>query len=102
VKHALLAAACLASPALAQERTDTAPLRLSANTRIRLETIEGQARAGFNSSDGLLNFRTILGARYDAATATCGWRSTACCSPRAASFAPRQTPRRAAGRATFR
>lgn len=70
MRYALLAAACLTSPALAQENSDTAPLQLSATTRIRLETIEGQARAGFNGSDSLLNLRTILAARFDAAPVT--------------------------------
>ncbi len=39
-------------------------LRLAASERVRFEAIDGQARAGFNSSDELLNFRTTLLARY--------------------------------------
>lgn len=40
------------------------PLELSGTVRMRYETIDGQARAGFNSSDELVNFRTILTADY--------------------------------------
>lgn len=36
----------------------------AASERVRYEAIDGQARAGFNSSDELLNFRTTLLARY--------------------------------------
>lgn len=35
-------------------------LTLSANTRLRYETIGGQPRAGFNESDDLFNIRTIV------------------------------------------
>jgi hypothetical protein len=41
-----------------------APLELSASLRARFETIDGQARTGFNSSDDLFSFRTILTADY--------------------------------------
>jgi len=41
-------------------------LKLSGAVRVRYEAIDGQARAGFNSSDQLLNFRTILTADYQA------------------------------------
>jgi hypothetical protein len=41
-------------------------LRLSGSVRMRYEAIGGQARAGFNESDDLLNFRTILSAEYHA------------------------------------
>lgn len=49
----------LAVPASAQR------LELSGTERIRGEAIEGQARAGFNGSDQLLNFRTTLAAAFD-------------------------------------
>jgi hypothetical protein len=49
----------LATPAAAQHVT------LSGTERIRVEAIEGQARAGFNRSDQLLNFRTTLLATFD-------------------------------------
>ncbi|AQA00640.1 hypothetical protein BWQ93_02980 [Sphingopyxis sp. QXT-31] len=37
---------------------------MSANTRLRYETIEGQPRAGFNESDDLFNIRTIVTGEY--------------------------------------
>ncbi|MFA6113543.1 MAG: alginate export family protein [Sphingomonas sp.] len=37
---------------------------LSGSIRLRYETIDGQARTGFNSSDELINLRTILTAQY--------------------------------------
>lgn len=40
-------------------------LELSGTERVRGEAIEGQARAGFNESNQLLNFRTTLAATYD-------------------------------------
>ncbi len=39
-------------------------LRFAASERVRFEAIDGQARAGFNDSDQLVNFRTTLLARY--------------------------------------
>lgn len=39
-------------------------LTLSANTRLRYETIEGQPRTGFNESDDLFNIRTIVTGEY--------------------------------------
>lgn len=39
-------------------------LRFAASERVRYEAIDGQARAGFNQSDQLVNFRTTLLARY--------------------------------------
>jgi hypothetical protein len=39
--------------------------KFSGSSRVRYETIDGQARPGFNSSDALVNFRTILTAQYD-------------------------------------
>lgn len=41
-------------------------LAVSATSRLRAEAIDGQARAGFNESDELLNLRTTLLAEYDA------------------------------------
>lgn len=60
-KLLLLPALFLASPAYAEDG-----LVLNGNTRIRYETITGQPRAGFNASDDLLNFRTILSGEYRA------------------------------------
>ncbi|WP_375429518.1 alginate export family protein [uncultured Sphingomonas sp.] len=37
---------------------------LGATTRVRYEAIDGQARAGFNDSDDLLNFRTTVLAEF--------------------------------------
>jgi hypothetical protein len=45
-------------PAMAQ-------LSVSGTTRLRVETVDGQARAGFNESDTLLNLRTTLAAQYE-------------------------------------
>ncbi len=39
-------------------------LDLSGSMRLRYETIDGQARTGFNAGDDLLNLRTILTAQY--------------------------------------
>ncbi|NIJ37499.1 hypothetical protein FHR22_002183 [Sphingopyxis panaciterrae] len=39
-------------------------LTLSANTRLRYETIEGQPRTGFNESDDLFSIRTIVTGEY--------------------------------------
>ncbi len=49
----------LSSPAFAADG-----LTFTGSMRIRYETIEGQARTGFDESDGLLNLRTIIGAEY--------------------------------------
>lgn len=49
----------VAAPAYAEDG-----LTLSANTRLRYETIEGQPRAGFNESDDLFNIRTIVTGEY--------------------------------------
>lgn len=40
-------------------------ISFSATERVRAEAIGGQARAGFNSSDELLNFRTTVAAAYE-------------------------------------
>lgn len=52
------AAALPCVPAMAQ-------VSASGTTRLRVETIDGQARAGFNESDTLLNLRTTLAAQYE-------------------------------------
>lgn len=49
----------VATPAYADDG-----LTLSASTRLRYETIEGQPRAGFNQSDDLFNIRTIVTGEY--------------------------------------
>lgn len=60
VRHFLtLAALLFPIPAFADDA-----LSLSGSTRVRYENIEGQPRAGFNSSDDLLSVRTILYADY--------------------------------------
>lgn len=64
----LAAALCAAAPARAEDPPPRPPkqqpLELSASVRARYEAIGGQARAGFNSSDELVSFRTILTADY--------------------------------------
>jgi hypothetical protein len=52
------AAALPCVPAMAQ-------VSASGTTRLRVETTDGQARAGFNESDTLLNLRTTLAAQYE-------------------------------------
>jgi len=56
------ALAASATPALAQSDDDG--LRLTGAVRLRYETIDGQARAGFNESDQLVNARTNILAEY--------------------------------------
>ncbi|MFO6448807.1 alginate export family protein [Erythrobacter sp. NE805] len=57
-----------AAPAHAEDPPPRPPkdeaLELSGQVRSRLEVIDGQARAGFNSSDEVVSFRTILTADY--------------------------------------
>ena len=61
----ILVAAGAASAAPAQAPAQAGDeLRLSGSARIRYETIEGQARAGFVAAESLVNLRTILTARY--------------------------------------
>ncbi|WP_277978931.1 hypothetical protein [Sphingomonas phyllosphaerae] len=55
---AALAAALPCGPAVAQ-------VSVSGTTRLRVETIDGQAWAGFNESNTLLNLRTTLAAQYE-------------------------------------
>jgi len=59
-----------AAPALAQEKPDG--LSVNGAVRVRLETIDGQARAGFNQADTLLNTRTNILAEYKADTVRIG------------------------------
>lgn len=58
-RFSLLALLLVATPACAEDG-----LTLSANTRLRYETIEGQPRTGFNESDDLFNIRTIVTGEY--------------------------------------
>ena len=63
----LLAVAILGSalmaPALARAE-DQPTLKISGSMRLRYETLDGQVRPGFNSSDSLVDLRTILAAEY--------------------------------------
>lgn len=66
-RHAVCSAATAAAllgagPALA---ADEDGFHINANTRLRYEAIGGQARAGFNPADELVNLRTIVHAEYD-------------------------------------
>lgn len=65
---AIGAALSAAAPAHAEDPPPRPPkddaLELSGSHRARFETIDGQGRAGFNSSDDLFSFRTILTADY--------------------------------------
>lgn len=57
----------LATAVSAQTAADTSDrFRLSATERVRYEVIDGQARAGFDKADDLMNFRTTVLAEYDA------------------------------------
>ncbi len=64
----MAAALAAAAPVRAEDPPPRPPkdeaLELSASLRARLEVIGGQARTGFNSSDELVSFRTILSADY--------------------------------------
>lgn len=59
----LLGTAMFAAPAQAEDAGD---LKLSGSVRLRYEAISGQARAGFDSNDTLVNVRTQIMAQYDA------------------------------------
>lgn len=52
------------APVAAQGKPTTEGFSLSGTSRLRYEAIDGQARAGFNTSDDLLNLRTTLLADY--------------------------------------
>lgn len=58
---AILAASAAAFPCVPA----VAQVSVSGTTRLRVETIDGQSRAGFNESDTLLNLRTTLAAQYE-------------------------------------
>lgn len=58
----MLLAIVPASPAAAQEAVEG--LSLSGTARLRVEAIDGQARAGFNTTDQLVNLRSTLMAQY--------------------------------------
>ncbi len=58
-----LATMCWAAPASAQAASSEG-LSLTGTTRLRIEAIDGQARAGFDKADELINLRTTLMARY--------------------------------------
>ena len=58
----LCSAAALATAAHAE--TPTNGFDLSGSSRLRVETIAGQARADFNSDDTLVNLRTQLFLQY--------------------------------------
>jgi len=67
VKRTILAAALFLAPAASSAQTTPSTmdgLDLNASIRLRHETIDGQPRPGFNTSDDLLSLRTILGAQY--------------------------------------
>lgn len=57
---ACLSAACIATPAFAQDEG----FDLSGTSRLRYEVIANQPRAGFNQDDDLVNLRTTLLATY--------------------------------------
>ncbi|MGH6755086.1 MAG: hypothetical protein ACREDP_23240, partial [Bradyrhizobium sp.] len=61
------AAVAQTAPA-ADTKAEASPLKISGSFRARYETIDGQARAGFNSSDDLISLRTRIAADYDAGT----------------------------------
>lgn len=58
---AILAASAAALPCVPA----MAQVSVSGTTRLRVEAIDGQARAGFNESDTLLSLRTTVAARYE-------------------------------------
>ena len=59
----VFATMCWAAPAFAQTASSEG-LSLSGTTRLRIEAIDGQARAGFDKADDLINLRTTLMAQY--------------------------------------
>jgi hypothetical protein len=73
-RFSLFLATALALPGLAHGQEAPAPVpvpvkdsafRLSGTIRLRVETIDGQARTGFNSADTLVDVRTTLAATWD-------------------------------------
>lgn len=69
---------CASIPAFAQDTVKTTPwtlhealgapdeLKLNGSVRLRYETIDGQARTGFNPSSRIVSLRTRLAAEYEA------------------------------------
>jgi hypothetical protein len=72
VSPARLSAACFALcwSGTGWAAPDSSAFKLSGSVRLRYETIDGQARAGFDADDSLTNIRTQLLAEYQAD----GWR----------------------------
>jgi hypothetical protein len=60
---AALSAICWAAPAFAQAGSPEG-FSLVGTTRLRVEAIDGQARAGLDKADDLINLRTTLMAQY--------------------------------------
>ncbi|UVO49461.1 alginate export family protein [Sphingomonas sp. SUN019] len=60
----LTLAACLALAPAAHAQEKAGPLDITASTRLRAEAIDGQARAGFGTSDELFNIRSTLGVSW--------------------------------------
>jgi hypothetical protein len=65
-RFASLFLTALIVPAIAHAEDRADPFKLSGSLRLRYEAIDGQARAGFDSSDTLANSRTQILAEYDA------------------------------------
>lgn len=59
-----VAGLCASTAAFAQDKTPPDGFALSGTNRLRYEAIDGQARAGFNRSDDLVNLRTTLLGEY--------------------------------------
>jgi hypothetical protein len=59
-----LGATGMGAPAAAQEKAAQDGFSISGTSRLRYEAIDGQARAGFNEADDLVNLRTTLLAEY--------------------------------------
>ncbi len=69
IRHALIPLIAAVPAQLAAQQAEAAGeaeegLDISGSVRLRHESIDGQARAGFNSSDELVNLRTTVLARY--------------------------------------
>lgn len=62
----------MAFPNMVQAADASPPFTLSGSVRLRYEVIDGQARAGFDSSDGLANIRTQILAEYHTAAIRVG------------------------------
>jgi hypothetical protein len=64
IRHVGLALGALCSAASVRAQTVPEGFSLSGTTRLRIEAIDGQARAGFDKADDLINLRTTLMAQY--------------------------------------